>query len=137
MKLAIIGCSKTKFDKTCEAQYLYNSVLFRKTLIYCLRHLEYKEIVILSAKYGILDCNDIITNYNETIKEKSKLELEFWKNRVINSIFKLNIKNIDFYCGQSYIKPLNQSLLQNNFIINEPLKGLGIGQRIKYLTIKE
>lgn len=134
--MAIIGCSKLKLCGQYEAQFLYSkSVLFKKTLEYC-KSQNFDKIMILSAKYGIINLDELITNYDETLKDKTESSQLNWIENVISKLKKINIKKLYFYCGNAYIRPIYKSLLKNNFIVYEPLKGLGIGKRIQYLTIK-
>lgn len=136
MKIAVIGCSKLKLRGEHKAQILYSkSSLFKKSLEYC-KFKNFDKIVILSAKYGILNLDELIVDYNETIRDKSKQLLLEWATNTVNKLKTFHIKEVYFFCGSSYIKPISKMLINNNFIIYEPLKGLGIGKRLQFLTIK-
>lgn len=66
MKIALISCSKTKTKKAGKAKDVYIGKLFKG--YYYLAKRECDKIYILSAKYGLLEENDIIDPYNQTLK---------------------------------------------------------------------
>ena len=72
-RIAFIGCSKKKKSSPCIAEKLYQGELFKKSLKYCLQE-KFDEIFILSAKYGILSLSDIISPYEKTLNNFSKIE---------------------------------------------------------------
>ena len=72
-KVILISCVSLKRNVKCEAQYLYISPLFVKSLQYA-KLQNPDKIFILSAKYGLVKCDDIIEPYNVTLKNFSKKE---------------------------------------------------------------
>ncbi len=68
--VALIACTKKKRQGTFEAKYLYDeSPLFRKSYQYAKQITD--KIYILSAKYGLLKDSDVISTYDETLKNKA------------------------------------------------------------------
>ncbi|HKM13746.1 MAG TPA: hypothetical protein VJY42_02345 [Candidatus Methanomethylophilaceae archaeon] len=73
MKIGFNSCSKAKKDYTCPAREMYSeSNLFRRLL-------EYGEticdkIFILSAKQGLIELNNVIEPYDETLTNKPVVE---------------------------------------------------------------
>ena len=93
-KVILISCVSLKRNVKCEAQYLYISPLFVKSLQYA-KLQNPDKIFILSAKYGLVKCDDIIEPYNVTLKNFSKKEKLVWEKNVINSLQKeTNLKKI-------------------------------------------
>ena len=96
------------------------------------RSLNPDKIFILSAKYGLLNLDDEIEPYNETLNEKSVREIKAWSEIVIKSLGKeINITEdeVIFLAGAKYRKYLIPHI--KNYRI--PLKGLTIGKQLKYL----
>jgi len=93
-------------------------------------------IYILSAKYGLLNLEQEIDPYEQTLNNMRANDVKQWANQVIEEI--RAISNVDeteyiFLAGDKYRKYLLLHL--NNVQI--PLKGLRIGeqlQRLKELT---
>tara|TARA_B100001250_G_scaffold332612_1_gene298067 strand:+ start:922 stop:1347 length:426 start_codon:yes stop_codon:yes gene_type:complete len=129
MDVAFISCVKEKRIGKYKAKDLYTSDFFRKSFGYCSS--KYKKIYILSAKYGLLDLNDEITNYEMTLNDFSKDEKIKWSNMVYEQM-KNKINNDDelyFYVGNNYREYL-LPLLKNNCSV--PLQGKGIGEQLQY-----
>lgn len=134
MKVALISCSKLKNEGIMAACDLYSkSQLFNKMILYTKNN--YDIVYILSAKYGLLKPYDIIESYDITLNTFNISQLKSWSNDVNNKIQNEIIfgSNIDMYCGIKYRKYLIP-LLTNNYIVNVPFIGLGIGQQLKKLN---
>lgn len=64
--IVFLSCVKTKQDHRCRADEMYISPLFKLSLRYA-QSLNPRKIFILSAKYGLLELNDIIDPYELTL----------------------------------------------------------------------
>jgi cytoplasmic iron level regulating protein YaaA (DUF328/UPF0246 family) len=87
----------------------------------------------LSAKYGLIPDNKVISPYNLTLTTMSKNERIAWSQAVS---LELNNEIPDGSCilllaGTKYLEFLDL----DKFKIYNPLKGLGIGRRLQYLKI--
>ena len=128
--VVFIGCVKLKQNKPCAAENMYISTLFKYGLAYA-KKLKPRKIFILSAKYGVLELTDVISPYNETLNTKTKKENQLWAYKCYNQ---LKEKQIDFnepvvwLCGENYRKYLMQKFANNNV----PIKGLGLGNQLKF-----
>lgn len=137
-KIAFVGCSKNKRNEPCMASEMYDkSALFVLCKQYIIQN-KYDMWFILSAKYGLLNPETIIEPYDKSLYEMSRLELKKWENNVIEQVRNIIITVddnivVDFYCGIIYRKELVKYLHQFGVVVNEPLKGKGIGQQLKYL----
>lgn len=132
--IALIGCVKQKRNTACSAQEMYTSPLFRKSYAYALRHAQ--KIYILSAKYGLLSPKKIISPYNETLNSKTGHEKKIWAAKVYAQMQQAGIHPDDeilFLCGENYCKYL-RCIYQNSV---EPLRGLPMGKRLKWLNESE
>jgi hypothetical protein len=79
-QIALIACTKTKADCPSPAGLLYQSPLFRKSLLYALSRTD--RVFILSAKHGVLQLNDFVEPYELSIKNLSPIQKSEWVNRV-------------------------------------------------------
>lgn len=126
--IGLISCVKTKKNTKSEAKDMYISPLFKYMYIYAKR--KCKEVYILSAKYGLLPENAIISPYNKTLNNMSESKKKEWADKVMIQIKKkydINNTLFLFLGGANYIKYLNLPH------IKEPLKGLSMGYRLQYL----
>lgn len=131
MRIALIGCSKTKNDKICKTADMYKGELFKKALLLC-QKLRYDEIYVLSAKHGLLQLTDAIEPYEETLNKAGKEKMKIWADKVIKQ---LNARimpddELIFYCGRNYYKYLEKEIHNKKYF---PLKGLGMGRQLQYL----
>ena len=77
------------------------------------KHLQYAQslqpdkIFILSAKYGLLDLNEEIEPYNETLNKKSDKEIKLWAKNVLERLKQeadLEKDEFIFLAGEKYRK---------------------------------
>ena len=132
--IALIGCVKSKQKRSCKAVDMYISPLFRKSLDYAKKTCS--NIYILSAKYGLLHMDDIISPYNETLNQKTEHEKKIWAAKVHQQMQKEGISTKDkimFLAGKNYYKYLK--IVYTNSI--NPLDGLTMGKRLKWLKESE
>lgn len=128
--IVFIGCVKLKQNKSCTAEEMYISTLFKYSLGYA-KKIKPRKIFILSAKHGVLELNDVIAPYNETLNTKTKKEKQLWAYKCY---CQLKEKQIDFdepvvwLCGENYRKYLMQKFKNNNV----PINGLGLGNQLKF-----
>lgn len=126
MKIALISCVSKKNSFPCKAKDMYKSSLFIFQYTYAKKE-KVDKIFILSAKYGLLEEDDIISPYNETLKKKNKNEIKIWSYRILTSLIKkgIDIENDKFIilAGKVYYNYIIQKI--KNYTI--PFKGLTIG----------
>lgn len=109
---------------------MYISDLFKKSLNYA-KQLKPQKIYILSAKYGVLELDDVIDPYEQTLNDMKEPEKKKWASMCLEQ---LKAKGTDFdeqttfLCGNNYRKYLINHF-QNP---NVPLIGLGIGQQLSF-----
>ena len=130
-KIALIGCTSKKQDYECPAIEMYTkSNYFNLKLDYC-RKINVDKIYILSAKYGLLEPETIIKPYDLHLGKTSKDYRLNWSENVLKNLKgKTDLENDEFIilAGNDYMKYLLKHI-PNNF---NPVKGLGIGQQMKF-----
>jgi len=134
MKIVLISCVSKKLNKKSKAKDIYISPLFKHNLNYTYS-LNPDKIFILSAKYGLLNLNQEIEPYNQTLNKMSSLEIKDWSINVLKELSSLTDLNNDefiFLAGNNYRKYILPSI--KNYKI--PLQGLGIGRQLKFLKEK-
>ena len=133
-RFVLISCVSKKLPYRAKAKDLYTSTLFKKNMEYA-QTLNPENIFILSAKYGLLDLEQEIGPYNQTLKEMSSLERKTWANKVLEKLNKVaNLKQdeIIFLAGKSY----RQYLIPHITHYRIPLEKMGIGKQLKFLKEK-
>jgi hypothetical protein len=132
--IILISCTSKKIAFKSKAEDLYISPLFRFSLAYA-KKLKPDKIFILSAKYGLLNLNDEIATYNETLNNKSVSDIKIWAEKVVFKLGKIaNLQNdvFIFFAGKKY----REYILPHIKYYKIPLKGLRIGEQLKFLKNK-
>ena len=130
-KVVLISCVSKKLNYKARAEDLYISPLFRYSLAYS-RKLKPDAIFILSAKYGLIDLDEIIEPYDETLIGKKAEEIKKWSENVIGQIsgrYDLKKDKFIFLVGANYRKYILPHVVDYEI----PLKGLGIGEQLSFL----
>ena len=133
-KIILISCVSKKQKIKAKAKNLYTSPLFKYNLQYA-HSLSPDKIFILSAKYGLLDLEQEIEPYNETLNQKPKEEIKLWANGVMEQLKEKSNLNEDefiFLAGERYRKFLIPQIKK----FSVPMQGLGIGKQLKFLKEK-
>jgi len=133
-KIVLISCASKKLKYKAKAEDLYISPLFRFSLAYA-KKLKPDKIFILSAKHRLLNLNDEIAPYNETLNDKSTSDIKVWAEKVVIELEKLTNLGNDlfiFFAGEKYRKYILPHV--KNYEI--PLKGLRIGEQLQFLKVK-
>lgn len=131
-KVVFIACVSKKRDVSCKARELYISSLFKKELKYAEDILKADDIYILSAKYGLVQLNQVIEPYNKTLNNMKEDEIRKWSRDVLKQIKeKVNVEEdeIIFLAGQKYRKYLIPHMKN----VKVPMEGLGIGKQLQFL----
>lgn len=130
-KIVLIPCAKKKTDHISKAQDLYTSPHFRKNLKYA-KSINPDDIFILSAKYGLLNLEDKIGPYNQTLNEMPIKEVREWAYSVVNQLKEVSDLDNDrfiFLTGERYRRFLIPHI--KNYEI--PMLGLAIGKQGQWL----
>ena len=133
-KIALISCSKSKKPTATAAALLYDSPLFRKSLLYGLTTCD--TCYILSAKHHLIALNKIISPYNVTLKDLSPGKKMDWGHEVLAQL-KAVAKPRDeiiLLAGREYHKPLDAGLRSLGLKIRLPIGDLAFGKRLQKLS---
>lgn len=132
-RISFIACSKTKSTLRLPAAALYTSALFRKSLLAACDQSE--KVYILSAKHGLLSCNDIVEPYDVTLKTMKRPERIAWGRRTgaeLDTVLRPRDKAV-LFCGSEYIEPLHADFERLKVKIDTPLGTLSLGERLSLL----
>ena len=130
MLIALIGCGKEKIDGPAPALALYTGALFKA-------HRAYAEkrgamIMILSAKYGLIDAAQIIVRYDFRLSDLSKYERDAWNERVLSVLARYPITaELLILAGTDYLGWCPRARQR----ITDPIGRLPIGLRLRKLKV--
>ena len=127
----IISCGSKKRDSICLAKDMYVGPLFKAALAYARARVPESNIFIISAKYGILRLNDVISPYNEKMGINGSITID----KISFQANQLGIvdQQITVLAGSAYT-----SFLRDVFEKFEtPLAGLSLGYSIQFLKRKK
>ncbi len=130
MRVVLISCVSKKRCVTSMAKEMYISPLFKGAYKYA-KKINADKIFILSAKYGLLEENDVIEPYNETLNKKNNLEIKLWAKKVLARLSsKTDLKSDEFIflAGERYRRYLVDEI--EHVLI--PLKGMPIGKQLSF-----
>ena len=89
MKVVLVSCVAKKADipegSLLPAKELYVSPLFQKAYAYA-ESLTPDHIFILSAKHGLLEPDELICKYNESLYSKNSKERLKWSDKGLSGI---------------------------------------------------
>jgi hypothetical protein len=134
-KLMIVQCGKQKKWKrnpdlgALKAAQAYTSSYFQKNVAYAKRFGD--RWMILSAKYGFLDPDDLIEDYNVTFKDKSTspISISELKEQVLAK--KLGEYDEVFVLGgEEYLAAVTGAFEGKQSIIKSPFRGMSIFSRM-------
>ena len=132
--VVLISCVSKKLDHKAQAKYMYTSNLFKYSLKYA-QKLNPDKIFILSAKYHLLYLDREIEPYNVTLNKMPVKERKLWAEEIIRELSEnADLENDKFIilADENYAKFIRDKLKH----VEEPLKGLSIGNRLNFLKSK-
>ena len=132
--IVLISCASKKLSRRAKAKDMYISPFFKYNLKYA-QSSNPDKIFILSAKYGLLSLEKVIEPYEKTLNTMSANEIKEWASGVIFKLRKVADLEKDMFtllAGINYRKYLLPHI--KRFKI--PLKGVTIGEQLKYLKQK-
>lgn len=132
-RIALVGCGSQKASTRCAARDMYTSQLFRASRAYAEATCD--SWWILSARYGLLNPAAVIYPYDQVLTRRTA---EQWGKRIGMALEiavpfpSLRDVELVVLAGSLYadaIEPVDD----REFNWAEPLKGLGIGERLRWL----
>jgi hypothetical protein len=134
--VVLIGCTKAKHGgpgDVLPAVTLYRaSPLFRASLAYARRP---AAIWVLSARYGLVGLHERVPHYQFCLADQPAAYREVWARQVAARFAAAHPcpGRAVFLVGAAYTDPLRPLLEAAGWTVAEPLRGLSIGQRLRWL----
>jgi hypothetical protein len=147
--VALIGCASSKLSIPAPARELYTSQLFRKSLAYALA--RHEHVYVVSAKHGLLELDTVVQPYDFKIDDiGGERDRDAWGERVAARLDRLHQGRpllVTLLLGENYAR-----YLRGEFVFRtcegyrgarwpehprEPMKGMQIGQRLRFLSEAE
>lgn len=135
--VCLVGCGKAKLPRAAKAADLYTGSLFQASRRYAESCDEWR---ILSARYGLLHPDTVVTPYDQRVKPKERAQ---WgavvANRLIGEMLDCGPYDVVILAGEDYAQPMidalrSESAWRCNCIgARSPMRGLGIGERMQWL----
>jgi hypothetical protein len=132
----LVSCVSRKQLGCHKAKELYTSDWFNKTRIYVEK--TSKPWYILSAEYGLVKPEEMITNYNKTLNKMPISDRRNWAKQVIFDLQSIVSPGdeIIFFAGQRYREFLIEPLQEMGIITETPMLGLQIGKQLQWMKQK-
>lgn len=130
--VVLISCVKTQLPTREAARDLFISTLFRYSLEYAYKGCEPDLIFILSAKYGLLELDDIIEPYDVPLSKMPVPERKEWSNRVLVQLTErcdLKLDHFVILAGKYYWQYLVPDMSSHEI----PMRNHRIGEKSKFL----
>lgn len=132
--IVCISCVKSKRQSSCAAKDMYVSTLFRGMFQYA-QSLRPAKIFILSAEYGLLKPDDIITPYEKTLKKMKASERIEWARKVLAKLQQETDLQADHFVFLAGV-PYRENLTPHIAHYKVPMEGLSFGRQLQWLTEK-
>ena len=152
MRIALVGCGKSKLDRSAPARDLYTGPLFTKARAYAEVHCD--AWYILSARHWVVSPSRVLAPYEARMDYKTMGERYIWgacaasglADRLVrDGHIELEERNgfmqypesqdhtLVMLAGSTYVDLLLAHLKGKPFTILDPMRGMGIGHRLKWL----
>lgn len=131
--LALVGCGDEKADRRVEAKRLYTSDYFKNKRYWAEGCDSWR---ILSAKYGLIEPDDVIDEYDKTLSDMDDDAIDEWAEDVVSDLDPLleEVETVFILAGEDYFCPLESALADADVTVERPLAGKRIGEQKKWLS---
>lgn len=130
----LVSCVGKKLVRPAAAKDLYVSTWFVKARKYV--ESSGGDWFILSAKYGLVHPDQVIEPYELTLNRMAKPDRREWAAGVIDQLLP-HLKpglSVTILAGSRYREFLEDRLNSESVKVRVPMRRLGIGQQLKWLT---
>lgn len=128
--MIVVGCGKAKLPYAAPARELYCGSLFQAARRYA--EARGQRWLVMSAKLGIIEPDAVIEPYEQRLAKGFSLEL--WAAWVACSIVDRAPRVVEILAGVGYARPVARELGRAKVAAFEPMSGLGLGQRLRWLN---
>lgn len=127
--VVLVGCAKSKLGYPAPARELYTSHLFRLARLYAEQ--SGHPWAILSAEHGLVLPDQVLAPYDTVIRDLDPDQQQQWAFKVDHGLRKHfpGHGRVIVLAGSAYTRHLPAWLEE----VRDPLKGLGIGKRKRWL----
>ena len=136
-RIILVGCGKTKRAIPTSAKRLYCGPLFSARRRYAEE--SGHRWFVLSAKYGVIPPDDVVSPYDVTISDLSPIDRAAWTTGAATMLFDQMSDDtypsrtvVEIHAGSVYAVPLGGVLRTVGFDVRLPLSGKGIGQQLSW-----
>lgn len=131
-RLYLVSCVSQKQRKPMAARDLYCSDWFRKARAYV--EAQSGKWFILSAKYGLVEPQEIIAPYEATLSEMSAAKRKVWADKVATELRPRCPRGtkVVVLAGRFYREHLVRMLSHWGCKPDIPLEGMGIGNQLSW-----
>ncbi len=133
--IVLISCAKKQLPTKESARDLFISTVFRYSLEYGFKCFDPDAVLILSAKYGLLELDDIVEPYDVAMSKMPVAERKKWSENVLvhlNEQFDINKDKFILLAGKKYW----EHLVPTMSIYEIPMKNLRIGEKSNFMIRK-
>jgi hypothetical protein len=140
-RIALVSCGKAKLDCPAPAGELYTSNLFRLSAAWAEAFCDGWFVV--SAQHGLVEPGRVIAPYESSLAEMRTREREAWCFRVLGALAPRGPLSVVLLAGGHYRELAalvrwswgpGVNFHRGVFVdVEEPLEGLGIGERLGWL----
>ena len=135
MRVGLVGCVKSKARRATRAKDLYQSPLFAGGRAAVEENCD--RWFILSAKHGLLDPDETIEPYDETLGAFPVASRRQWSRRVTRQLHETlgSFDGVAFevHAGRNYYEyGLRSALVEAGATVEIPPEGLSLGPRLAY-----
>ena len=130
--VGLVGCAAAKLSRPAPARELYTSSLFRKASAYADANSDLWFI--LSAKHGLVSPDAVLEPYDTKLGTKNGPPIWDWAEGVAkqldSALNELPSPELLVLAGDQY-----QTFLRlRDYVATIPMRGMGIGQQLAFLT---
>ncbi|QDZ29563.1 peroxide stress protein YaaA [Noviherbaspirillum sp. UKPF54] len=132
-RIALVSCVKSKRQHAVAAAEMYTSPLFAGMRRYAERHTD--AWYILSAEFGLLRPDTVISPYERTLNTMLKHERAIWAERVkqqLNDVLSAEA-SVVVLAGKRYRESLIPFLESKQLSVEVPMHGLSFGRQLRWL----
>jgi len=134
-KIVLLMCGENKVNYTTNAESLYTSPRFIKSLQYAKLLTQPENVFILSAEHHLLQLGKRVAPYDKSLNEMEEFQVKLWSKKVLTNLRKIsNFKTntFIFLTDEIYSKYIVTRLSK----IELPLIGMNHEEQLHYFNYK-
>lgn len=136
LRIALVSCCGKKLSRIASARLLYRSPLFQKSARWV--ELQGLEWFVISAEHGLIQPDALLGPYERPMRSVSAADRLAWNRNIARELQALTIArdveqlHVTLLAGEAYAGWI--PLVQPWCAVEQPLGGLEIGERLRWLT---